>query len=208
MLSFSPKVFEFFFVYASDFLSEVDHIVGEGLKDVCLHVRPHDFDKRSLSSGQDWSDFAWLPCSSYSNLVRFVAIVFIAISSAAGSDAESGGAGPVSLVAPPLPQWLKDDLSAVRVEHVRRGGRQERTFHSLGRSCHEHSVARYVDPLMVDRLIGSLMDTAADREDQNPKIANLINKYNASVYFNEKLMLKDYLTPVQVALRDRTRWDL
>ena len=198
MLSLSPKVFEFFFVYPSDFLSEVDHIVGEGLKDVCLHVRPND--------ATNPSDLRWLPCSSYSSLVQFVAVVFVAISSAAGSDVEKGGAGPLSLVAPSLPQWLKDDFSALRVEFQRRGGRQERAFYLLKRSCHEHATARCIDPLMLDRLLMPLIGTAASCEGSKPKVADVIAKYNASVYYKEKLIVKEHVVGVQVALRDQTRW--
>ena len=195
--AFATSAWDLFFVYDSDFEREVMAIVVDGLPQPGLHVQP--FGQVAHNTF-----FAWKPDGEYRVFVRIAAILFIAISSV-----EDGVRNP---------EWLVSDLSVLPASCSHHANGVRRGLVALKNTILASKQNRAADPLMIDHMLmemcsNSATDALSAVGSGQPSAVgsgiaskttpeSFINRYNASVSYDQSLVLKDNAARRQQNLRD------
>ena len=172
MLCFDAGAWDLFLPYEQYFLRELESIWVHGFSATVV-VTPYGkgVSLGTVTGVDRWSLFAWGPDGSYKDFVVVSVLVFIAIHSALGDLR--------------LPEFLIHDLVSLSAVHEQKGGIVDRCCSVLRVSSKDHLTTRMPDPLMIDWM---LLRSGLGSEG---KATDFVKRYNASVFYDRNLELKD-----------------
>ncbi len=137
------------------------------------------------SAAESWSSFAWGPDGSYKDFVNASVIVFLAMCAATGELK--------------MPAFLVDDFVSLQAVCEQTAGCIDRACSVLRITSKDALTVRSPDPLMIDWM---LLHSGLGVEG---KATDFIKKYNASVFFDKSLELKDFAAQRQANLLNPER---